>query len=282
MNYIIKKIIKKNIFLAKRDLEKKMMKVGYIYDDITANYLLGDVHEEKIQELLRKYIFKKIKLGVSIDIGAHIGSYSIFLSKYFKKVYSFECNPTTFRILMLNSELIKNIKTFNLFLSNSNKKIYLEINELDSGHCYQSKKHSNISIKSVNTEKFLNHKIKKKIDFIKIDVEGYEADILLSIKNLLIKNKPIILFESLDSEYYKGSKSSFEVLRKIGYNYFYIPNTPIKISKKNLIYKIYGKIMLITTYLRFLIQGLKIVEIKKIEENINYPGIIASFEKLKK
>ena len=35
------------------------------------------------------------------------------------------------------------------------------------------------------------------------------------------------------------------------------------------------------TYLRFLIQGLKIVEIKKIEENINYSGIIASFEKLK-
>ena len=176
--------------------------------------------------------------------------------------------------------MIKNIKTFNLFLSNSNKKIYLKVNELDSGHCYQSKKHSNITVKSVNTEKFLNHKIKKKIDFIKIDVEGFEADILISIKNILIKNKPIILFESLDSEYYKGSRSSFEVLRKIGYNYFYIPNTPIEISKKNLFYKIYGKIMLIITYLRFLIQGLKIVEIKKIQENINYPGIIASFEKL--
>lgn len=90
MNYLIKKIIKKNIFLAKNDLEKKMMKVGYIYDDITANYLLGDVHEKNIQELLGKYIFNKIKLGISIDIGAHIGSYSIFLSKYFKKVYSFE------------------------------------------------------------------------------------------------------------------------------------------------------------------------------------------------
>lgn len=259
-----------------------MMKVGYIYDDITANYLLGDVHEKNIQELLGKYIFNKIKLGISIDIGAHIGSYSIFLSKYFKKVYSFECNPTTFRILRLNSEMIKNIKIFNLFLSNSNKKVYLKINELDSGNCYQSKKHSNIKVKSVNTEKFLTHKIKKKIEFIKIDVEGHEADVLISIKNLLVKNKPIILFESLDSEYYKGPKSSFEELKKIGYNYFYIPNTPIKISKKNFFYKIYGKIMFIMTYLRFLIQGLKIVEIKKIEENINYPGIIASFEKLKK
>ena len=259
-----------------------MMKVGYIYDDITANYLLGDVHEKNIQELLRKYIFNKIKLGTSIDIGAHIGSYSIFLSKYFKKVYSFECNPTTFRILRLNSELVKNIEIFNLFLSNSNKNVFLKINELDSGHCYQSKKHSNIKVRSVNTEKFLTHKIKKKIEFIKIDVEGHESDILMSIKNLLIKNKPIILFESLDSEYYKGSKSSFEILKKIGYNYFYTPNTPIKISKKNFLYKIYGKVMFIMTYLRFLIQGLKIVEIKKIEENINYPGIIASFEKLKK
>ena len=55
-----------------------------------------------------------------------------------------------------------------------------------------------------------------------------------------------------------------------------------KISKKNFLYKIYGKIMFIMTYLRFLIQGLKIVEIKKIEENINYSGIIASFEKLNK
>ena len=72
------------------------------------------------------------------------------------------------------------------------------------------------------------------------------------------------------------------MLKKIGYNYFYILNKAIKISKKNFLYKIYGKIMFIMTYLRFLIQGLKIVEIKKIEENINYPGIIASFEKLKK
>lgn len=280
MNYLIKKIIKRNIFLAKSDLDKKMMKVGYIYDDITANYLLGDIHEKNIQELLRKYIFNKIKPGISIDIGAHIGSYSVFLSKYFKNVYSFECNPTTFRILRLNTELIKNIKIFNLFLSNSNKKVYLNINELDSGNCYQSKKFSNIKVKSVKTESFFKNKIKKKIKFIKIDVEGHEAEIIKSIKNVLIKNKPVILFESLDSEYYKGKKSSFEVLKKIGYNYFYTPNTPIKISKKNFFYKVYGKIFFILTYFKFLLQGLKIVELKKIEENINYPGIIASFEKL--
>ena len=280
MNYLIKKIIKKNIFLAKNDLDKKMMKVSYIYDDITANYLLGYTHEGNIQEFLKKYIFNKIKLGVSVDIGAHIGSYSIFLSKYFKNVYSFECNPTTFKILSLNSELVKNIKIFNLFLSNSNKKVFLKINELDSGNCYQSKKISNIFVRSVKTEKFFKNNIKKKIDFIKIDVEGHEANILNSIKNLLVKNKPVVLFESLDSEYYKGRKSSFEVLKKIGYRYFYVPNTPVKISKKNFFYKVYGKIFFILTYFKFLIVGLKIVELKKIEENINYPGIIASFERL--
>ena len=89
-----------------------------------------------------------------------------------------------------------------------------------------------IKIKKIN---FNN----KKVDFIKIDVEGYELDIIKGAKNFLKKHKPIILIE-LDIKILGKKKINkiFFILKKLRYNSFY-SNNGIKFkstSEKNLPY----------------------------------------------
>lgn len=47
--------------------------------------------------------------GLALDVGANIGNHSVFFSKYFQKVMSFEPNPSTYHLLSYNATLGKNI-----------------------------------------------------------------------------------------------------------------------------------------------------------------------------
>lgn len=50
---------------------------------------------------------------VVIDIGAHIGTYSILMANRANKVYSFEPNPESFELLKRN---VKNINANNIYI----------------------------------------------------------------------------------------------------------------------------------------------------------------------
>lgn len=57
--------------------------------------------------LLEQFIKKKLPnshKNTALDIGANIGNHSVFLSKFFNHVYSFEPNPITYDVLLLNAK----------------------------------------------------------------------------------------------------------------------------------------------------------------------------------
>jgi len=57
----------------------------------------------------------------------------------------------------------------------------------------------------------------KKISLIKIDVEGHELAALRGAKELIKKNKPIVLFEQLSSEFSNGTSKVLEYLKELDY-----------------------------------------------------------------
>ncbi len=61
----------------------------------------------------------------------------------------------------------------------------------------------------------------EKVEFIKIDVEGHEFDVLRGMKKTIALNKPIIAFEQEASEIVDGSSASIKELKEMGYNHFY-------------------------------------------------------------
>tara|TARA_B100000579_G_C22746652_1_gene811905 strand:- start:36 stop:857 length:822 start_codon:yes stop_codon:yes gene_type:complete len=195
-----------NIFLKKKQICNRggIKWLLDLSEGIDLSIFLFGTSENKIQNL--KKIFKLNKKILILDIGANIGSVSLPLAKMFYKSKVFAIEPTNFAFkkllknLNLNKELKKRISIDQLFLSKFNKpkKVWSSWN-LDN-YKKQHKIHmgslNNIKKKSyMSLDNFVKFKKIKKIDFIKLDVDGHELDILKSGKKFFKKNKPIIFIE---------------------------------------------------------------------------------------
>ena len=186
---------------------------------------LDDLIQKKNIEIITKNSNKK--WDTYIDIGSHDGEMINLLNKNFKikKIFGFEPNPESFN--NLQKLRIKNLKLYNLALSEKNGFDYLQIghissmstiNRLNEKSFYTKIKKLIIAIFYFKTEVYKKkikikkntlstilekHKIKK-IDLLKIDTEGHEFNILKGIKRYYKKTK-IILFEfHYDNSLIKG------------------------------------------------------------------------------
>jgi len=146
-----------------------------------------------------------------IDIGANFGVMSLQFAKASPegKVYSFE--PTHYalgklkRNLELNPELAKHIEVINSFLSakssaNAEIKAYSswKVNDEKSDdmhpeHLGAAK--STEGVGSMTLDDFCKNKQLTRLDFIKIDTDGHEYEILQGAKETIAKYKPQLIFE---------------------------------------------------------------------------------------
>ena len=140
-----------------------------------------------------KYIKKNYQFNISVDIGSNTGHFTNMLSKISKKVYSFEPINYLFKSqkYLFNKS---NIKNYNCALGakKQKKKFYIPINN-DPEASLSIKENSRII--NVNVKKgdvVLNE---EKVDFIKIDVEGHELNVLIGLENIIKQNNPLLLVE---------------------------------------------------------------------------------------
>ena len=163
---------------------------GYIF--------YGDAEKELVH--LERIIDPK-RLNTAIDIGANEGFWTYKLSKFFTQVHSFEINPNVSEVIATSN--ISNIDLHDIGLSDSvaEKEFYIPINEnkhiegwgslekreLDFTTTFETKRFKVTPLDSYNF---------KNIDFIKIDVEGHELNVLKGAKNTILQNFPILVIES--------------------------------------------------------------------------------------
>jgi len=131
--------------------------------------------------------------GVVIDVGAFIGDHTIaYLNKVRENgmVYAFEPYINAFECLKFNLKNYKNLNAFNYALGNSEDYISMEIVETNDGMNF-IKQGNDIRITRLDTisQNFT------KLDFIKIDCEGYELDVLQGGQRTIQKYKPKMLIE---------------------------------------------------------------------------------------
>lgn len=138
-----------------------------------------------------------------LDIGAHTGTYSIPLSKYFNKIYAFEPQKMTYYALCGSVALsnCQNIECINYGLGSPEQTGNCDLNIIsDDGGGSTILDISDIS-KNIRKEtirvRTLDSFNIKNIGFIKMDIEGNELNALKgSISTLVESNNPSILFES--------------------------------------------------------------------------------------
>jgi FkbM family methyltransferase len=172
--------------------------------------------------------------GRALDIGAHIGAISVFLSRHFEKVSAFEAIPQTFETLLMNVGNLENVQAFNVAISSDAGEVFLS----------HFQKHSQLShietalearetervgpIKGATIDSFAYHDV----SFIKIDVEGYELPVLTGAQATILRCRPVILMEQAGNEekhFGRKRNEASEFLESLGFALD--PNFPERFQK---------------------------------------------------
>ena len=157
-----------------------------------------------------------------IDVGANLGIYTLHALKAGCKVYSYEPTPSTFGLLKQNIKVNGFLETKKTYLYNcavgeTNKNVTFSICEGISGHNHISANEENseytIEVPVISLDS--RHK-DDKIDFIKIDIEGYEYEAFLGMRKIIQNNPQIIILMEFAPEYIRRAGSDpIEFLKQI-------------------------------------------------------------------
>jgi FkbM family methyltransferase len=206
----IRKIIKKlsDIILKvdKMDLRTYQIKIGEkeykIFSPIEDVYLenIGPEFEPVMVKLYKSLLDKDF---YCLDVGANVGCTTILFSDLCRHVDSFEPSRTTFKVLEKNILTTgkKNVSLKNIGLGSSNMVSELafssnnrsggfvaNLTSPSSGHIIET-----IEIKKMDDVYSLNKDYH--INFIKIDVEGFEKHVIEGGLGIISKDKPVIVLE---------------------------------------------------------------------------------------
>ena len=177
------------------------------------------LNQSKVIKFLKKKGYKKF--DTLFDVGAHRGeSIKLFLNNFsIKKIYSFEPLKVNFIFLKKNSKKLKktnnevSIIVENIALGNENKKVLIKqfsetssstINDINLKSKYfrrksfllydKKKPYSEKEIDQIKFSDYIKRNDITKIDFLKIDTEGFEMKVLNGLGDQLTK-VGIIMFE---------------------------------------------------------------------------------------
>lgn len=139
-----------------------------------------------------------------IDIGGHIGSFSIWAAKqaHRGRVFTFEPNPENFLLLKENKEInqASNLEIFNMAVSETIGEITL-FNSVhqNMGHSiYEYSLPNQTKVKTTMLDEILRSNNIQKVDLLKIDAEGAEYPILLNASPRTLQKIEKIILEYHD------------------------------------------------------------------------------------
>jgi len=186
--------------------------------------MLG-IYETPASKILEKEL-KDARLF--IDVGAHVGYYTLLASKIAKEIISIEPNPFNYKLLKFNLRInkIKNAYALNIAASNYNGESGIFIPKLKGKIATdESRLDNNISKIKIKVKlDDLLLKIGKNPDVIKIDVEGSEMQVLEGLQETLRKGVKCLMVE-VHSEENKAKAINF--LKSLGYKVTPVSKFPI-------------------------------------------------------
>ena len=173
------------IFETKSGLKIKIRKHSTDLMALTHVWLIGEYKSEN---------FDIKDTDIIIDIGGHIGLFSLYASQFCKNglIYSFEPVPENYNLLIDNiqSNDLNQIKPFNLAVSNSNSNVKLYLNDDEAGHSMFSKSSKTITVDSISLQQIFDDNNIENCNFLKLDCEGTEYEIL--------QNLPLSYFNKIE------------------------------------------------------------------------------------
>jgi FkbM family methyltransferase len=199
--------------------------------------LISDQPAHQYQAAQRKIIFdhltsKGCQFRNCVDVGSHIGIYSHHLVSRFKWTHAFEVMPIMRECYRLNITG-SNHTLYPYGLGSTDTQARINFNQNNSGGTHASDDGEHLleirRLDSFNIEQ---------IDFIKMDVEGYELEVLKGAEQILRKQSPVIQLEmklknlrryGLDKDHIRNYLSRFGYTQtmKMTNDYIFEKNTSL-------------------------------------------------------
>ena len=199
-----------------------------------------------------------------IDIGSHIGTTVMPFLKLYNNCIAYEPQPENNKFLSKNvsdNNMSNRVIISNSCIGDKTSKGQMIYHEGNNSGCYYFKESinitnitnvtniTNIKINSIRLDDDPNVSSRDNIDFIKIDTEGFELNVLKGAEQTIIRNKPLIEIEvnGLSEKHYGiNSEIIFNYLYSLGAVlfesdinlngtvYFYFPNDTLSIESKKI------------------------------------------------
>ena len=201
-----------------------------------------------------RYILQKFLGGkmnpIFIDVGAHVGDSAILAKQMCQsaRIYSFEPNPTTYKILSKEGKK-HGFKTYNAGVGSKSGKMTLYDSRAGDGSPFASLYPS--VIQNIHQQKLIRHSVamttidifykrylkSKQVTLLKVDVEGYELEVLKGAKNTVKSGKISAIqfeFNKMNVESRVFFQDFVELLPDWDF-YRLLPHGTIKISSQSLL-----------------------------------------------
>ncbi len=192
------------------------------------------IHEPVATKLFSDYIHEDSQV---LDIGSHLGYFTCIAGKLASNgtVNAFEVDPKCSSLIKKNIEInnLKNVTINNLAVSDKSEIIRIPIEDkpnpglvINSGS-----QGSYIEVNSIGIDNFIKER-NIKPDFIKIDVEGAEWNVLKGMKKLLNSDNLVMLIEIHADKLRKYFNADYkECINILLQNGFTLENTDHRLSE---------------------------------------------------
>lgn len=175
----------------------------YPTEYVDQHIFLHGIYEKRFLSLLRGRFTKN---SVALDIGANIGNHAIYLGGTFAAIHAFEPNPRVVDRLRHNialNALDDVIRVHPVALGKEAGILSFRENSdgnlgasgfLQPGETIDSNSRQ-LELPIMNADEYIGGLDLSRIDFIKVDVEGWEAPLFEGMSNTIAKFRPIVAFE---------------------------------------------------------------------------------------
>ena len=175
-----------------------------------------------------------------VDVGANIGLMSIYASKLVGEsgeVIAYEAHPETFNWLTFNIELnkISNIKANNFALGSEPSQLFIydnwQVNRGGASLIVKDEQSKSYPVEVKRLDDCLPRNLKPKV--IKVDVEGFELEVLKGATQTITDFKPILVIElsSLRTNHHENTDLIDFIEKLHCYDFFKLKGTKERVSK---------------------------------------------------
>ena len=178
-------------------------------------WILEGEYQKKQRDALFEYMEERRPIEYILDVGAHVGLWSrpMMHRANTKYIWAFEPNQLVRECYVLNMGGFENYSIYPFALGDKNRKGHLNVETDNSGNTnIHPTKNGDTEIRTLDSFNF------EQVDYIKVDVEGFEYNFLKGAVDTLNRCRPFVHLE-MKSKNMRNSKEEFtRFMKNIGYS----------------------------------------------------------------